>query len=55
MYICICNAITSRKVKSAIDSGAINWKQVHAFYGFKPNCGKCEAEIIKFIEEKQTF
>ena len=49
VYICICNGINSRDVKVAIDSGASNWNQIHAFWGHKPNCGKCEAEIIKII------
>jgi bacterioferritin-associated ferredoxin len=52
VYICICNGISDRQIKVAVDSGASNWKQVHSFFGHKPNCGKCELEIIKIIGDK---
>jgi len=45
MYVCVCNVITDRQVSAAIDSGVRDWKEVHAFYGYVPNCGQCECEI----------
>ena len=52
MYICICNGITDREVRAAAESGAKNWKEVHSYCGFKPNCGKCEEEIYEFLGKK---
>ncbi len=53
MYVCICNAISDRKVKEAIDAGASNWIDVHVHNGCQPNCGQCECEIFDFINRKQ--
>ena len=53
MYICICNAMTDRQVGAAIEAGATNWKAVHAYHGYSPNCGKCECEILeKIVRQK---
>lgn len=54
MYICICNRITDRQVKAAVRAGAKGWKDVHAHHGCKPNCGKCQCEIIEAIAEHRV-
>ena len=53
MYICICNAITDREVRAAIDAGATNWREIHSHHGHEPNCGKCECDILDCISKKQ--
>tara|TARA_B100000676_G_scaffold312865_1_gene389425 strand:+ start:277 stop:444 length:168 start_codon:yes stop_codon:yes gene_type:complete len=52
MYICICNAISDRKVKEAVEAGASNWIDVHSHHGCMPNCGQCECDIFDFIKRK---
>ena len=54
MYVCICNSITDRQVKTAIEAGAEGWKDVHAHYGCKPNCGKCQCEMVEVITEHRA-
>ena len=49
VYICICNAMTDREVRAAIDAGASNWHEVHSHYGHEPNCGRCECDILDQI------
>ena len=51
MYVCICNGITDSQVKWAFDTGIRNWNDVHTKLGCKPNCGKCECEILLLAEE----
>jgi bacterioferritin-associated ferredoxin len=55
MYVCICNSITDRQVKSAIELGAEGWREVQAHFGCEPSCGKCECEIIDAITEQQVI
>ena len=52
MYICICNAISDREVKEAVEAGAVTWTDVHKRNGCEPNCGKCECDIVDFILRK---
>ncbi len=49
MYVCNCNGITEREVKTAVASGAWRWKDVHTYYGCEPCCGKCQCEIVEAI------
>ena len=53
MFICICNAITDREVRAAIDAGASDWREVHSYHCHEPNCGKCEADILDQISLHQ--
>ena len=51
MYVCNCNGITEREVRAAVKGGAERWKDVHAYYDFLPQCGKCQCEMIEAIAE----
>ena len=51
MYICSCNALTEKKVLEALKAGQIHWLSVHDYFHVKPQCGKCQEEIDKMIEE----
>ena len=52
MYICLCHAITTKKVKEAIDSGLVSSGNVHEYYNCKPKCGKCLEYIYKMTENE---
>lgn len=45
MYLCICNAISDRRVRDAVAAGARDWVAVHAHAGCQPNCGQCATDI----------
>ena len=45
-----CNSITDRQVKVALEAGIDNWRDVHAHFGSKPNCGQCQCEIVNILE-----
>lgn len=53
MYVCICNGINDRQVKTAIAAGAKKWSDVHEYHGCKPECGGCGVEISEFISKSK--
>ncbi|MBM85462.1 MAG: hypothetical protein CMM47_05515 [Rhodospirillaceae bacterium] len=55
MYICNCNALNDIQVRAAISAGARQWREVHAYYGFKPQCGSCGNEISSLINSADSI
>ncbi len=47
MYICNCNGITEKEMRTALKAGVERWDDVHAFYGHQPCCGQCQCEIVE--------
>ena len=47
MYIFICNAISDREVKEAVEAGAVIWTDVHEHNGCEPNAAN--ASVILSI------
>ena len=43
MYICICNGVTERQLRDAIDAGACTLSELRANLGVAAGCGACEA------------
>jgi bacterioferritin-associated ferredoxin len=41
MYICVCNAVTEREIRSAVDLGVTSMRQLKRDLGVAANCGKC--------------
>ncbi len=41
MYICICNGVTERDVRQAIDGGASNIRDLNRSLQVGSCCGKC--------------
>ena len=42
MYICLCNAITERQIRQAVDLGATTIQELREGLGVATNCGKCD-------------
>lgn len=51
MYVCLCNAVTDRCVRAAIDDGANSLSQVFKILGSAPQCGKCTNGIRALLDE----
>ena len=49
MYICVCNALTEKKVRSALVDGNAGVSGVFGRHGTKPKCGKCLAHLREFM------
>lgn len=50
MYVCICNAVTEKMIRTAADSGATNLEDLHRMTGCAGGCGSC----AEFAEEVLT-
>ena len=41
MYVCVCNAVTEREIRQAVECGATRMRQLKRDLGVASNCGKC--------------
>lgn len=49
MYICICNAITERQVKEAVDNGVSTMSDLQAQLGVATCCGACADTAVEYL------
>ena len=49
MYVCVCNAISDRRVRAVIDDGAATVGQVYRACGSQPQCGRCRTTICDML------
>ena len=52
MFACICRAVTSDRVSTAIDDGAATVEAVSSATGACTGCGTCRARIENMIGER---
>ena len=41
MYICLCKAVTDRKIRQAVKEGACSVRDLQMSFGLGTCCGKC--------------
>ena len=41
MYVCVCNAVTESDIRSAVDDGVSNMKQLRQMTNCGVTCGSC--------------
>lgn len=41
MYVCICNAVTDKRIRQAAREGCTSLRQLSCDTGCASNCGKC--------------
>lgn len=54
MYVCICNGHAERDIREAAASGLRCPREVYAFLGKPPRCGRClslAAELIDAVHD----
>jgi len=55
MYVCLCNALTDRKLKQAMaDSGSATPSEVYAACGCRAQCGNCVRAVLALLRESVT-
>ncbi len=52
MFACICRAVTSERVSTAIDNGAATVEAVSSATGACTGCGTCRDRIENMIDER---
>ena len=51
MFVCVCNGITERQIREAIDNGARSLPELTAALGVAAGCGTC-ADYTRFLLER---
>lgn len=51
MYICVCNAVTDREIRSAVEAGCRSFDEVQRKLGVATGCGKCEPCVREILAD----
>ena len=51
MYICLCNALTDRDVRTQCSGGGCSVSMVYRGLGCEPQCGKCVPMVRQMLRE----
>ena len=51
MYICVCNAVSCKRVKQALNEGMQSVHELRLHFGFESVCGKCNRHMRSMINE----
>jgi bacterioferritin-associated ferredoxin len=54
MFVCICRAVTGKRIREAIAAGASTVDEVEMHCGAGGDCGSCREEIEGIIFEEQA-
>lgn len=51
MYVCICNAITAREIREAVEDGITNLWDLQNALGVAAGCGSCKDIAMSVLSE----
>ncbi len=52
MYVCLCQGITDRQIRAAVDGGASSLREVRECLGVAAQCGKCGVMAKEIIRNR---
>ncbi|HUO44769.1 MAG TPA: (2Fe-2S)-binding protein [Burkholderiales bacterium] len=52
MYVCVCNAVTEREIRQAVELGARSLCDLKHGLGIASNCGKCVSCAHEVLSEE---
>ncbi len=56
MYVCLCNAVTDRKIREAVGEGCCSMRDLQTTLGVAARCGKCASSardvLVDALHEK---
>ena len=55
MYVCVCNAVTERQVRQAINEGALTAGQLRQKLDAERMCGSCDDCLEDYLAEPFLF
>lgn len=59
MYICICNKVTDKDIRTLVDNGICNIEEIRKITNAGNQCGKCthtlKEVVIEMKEEKELL
>jgi bacterioferritin-associated ferredoxin len=53
MYICVCNGITDRDIRSCVQQGACCMADLKRELGIATQCGRCEAHARELLRDAE--
>ena len=51
MYVCICNGITDKQIRRAVEDGAQSLQELREQLGVAGCCGQCATEAQSFVPD----
>jgi bacterioferritin-associated ferredoxin len=54
MYVCICNQITDKQIRSAIGGGATSLQMLQDELGVASQCGGCSEYALSLLQDGQA-
>lgn len=54
MYVCLCNAISDKKMTAVITDDTRHVGDVFRSCGHRPQCGKCLKSVAEIIEQTRA-
>lgn len=55
MYVCVCKAVTDRQIRTAIEQGLCNRKQLMQCFGVGADCGKCNRHVTEMLKSARQL
>ena len=50
MYVCICNGVTEKDIREAVDDGAVSLGCLKQRLGVSECCGQCESRASELLQ-----
>jgi bacterioferritin-associated ferredoxin len=54
MFVCLCNAVTDREIREAVDNGVEHVDELGALCGVGTGCGGCRNFAQELIENRRS-
>lgn len=51
MYVCLCQGITDKDIRDAVNEGCCNYKEVRQALDIASQCGKCGCLAKQIVKE----
>lgn len=51
MIVCLCNAVTDRDLRRAVDAGAASFEEVQRACGVATGCGRCRECAVALVDD----
>ena len=54
MYVCLCNALTTRDVNGELQNGCGSVAGIYKRLGCRPQCGKCVTDVRRLVQSAKA-
>ncbi|MGB0662942.1 MAG: (2Fe-2S)-binding protein [Pontibacterium sp.] len=52
MYVCVCNAVTDKQIRAAVDEGVDTFEALQSELDVATCCGRCKDCACQVLDEK---